>query len=147
LIAAQSKVPSNSCTNSPRIAAAASRAREMTDAIMAFDGVWGVNLYASYATMRANLDPGKKGGERDVEYVFAAVADIDNDPGKAAQREIGIEPSYVIESSPGNFQRIYLFDDRSRQPRPNLSCVRSMRRSAAIMRNATVPMFGAFPGR
>jgi hypothetical protein len=31
-------------------------------------------------------------------------------PGKPAQREIDIEPSYVIESSPGNFQRIYFFD-------------------------------------
>jgi hypothetical protein len=88
---------------------AVGRVREMIDAIMAFDGVWGVNLYASYATMRASLEPGKKGGERDVEYVFGAVVDIDNDK-NASCREISIEPSYVVESSPGNFQRMYFFD-------------------------------------
>jgi Primase C terminal 2 (PriCT-2)/RepB DNA-primase from phage plasmid len=89
---------------------AVGQTKQMIDAIMAFDGTWGVNLYSSYATMRANLAPGKKGAERDVEYVFAAVADIDTDPGKAEQREIGVEPSYVVESSPGNFQRVYIFE-------------------------------------
>jgi hypothetical protein len=64
-------------------------------------------LYAQYGTMHRDLSPGKKGGERDVEAVFAAVADIDND--KCFQRGIPIEPSYVVESSPGNFQRIYIF--------------------------------------
>jgi hypothetical protein len=80
---------------------------EMAAAIMAFDGVRGVNLYAQYGTMRRELCPGKKGGECDVELVFAAVADIDND--KVAQCEIQIEPSYIVESSPGNFQRVYIF--------------------------------------
>jgi Primase C terminal 2 (PriCT-2)/RepB DNA-primase from phage plasmid len=74
---------------------------------MAFDGVAGVNLYAQYGTMSRDLAAGKKGGERDVDRVFAAVADIDND--KLTQREIPVEPSYVIESSPGNFQRVYIF--------------------------------------
>jgi RepB DNA-primase from phage plasmid len=79
----------------------------MVNAIMAFDGVPGVNLYAQYGTMHRDLSPGKKGGERDVEAVFAAVADIDND--KGSQRGIPIEPSYVVESSPGNFQHVYIF--------------------------------------
>jgi hypothetical protein len=79
----------------------------MVNAVMAFDGVPGVNLYAQYGTMHRDLSPGKKGGERDVEAVFAAVADIDND--KTSQLGIPIEPSYVVESSPGNFQHIYIF--------------------------------------
>jgi hypothetical protein len=78
----------------------------MVGAIMAFDGAPGVNLYAQYGTMRRDLAPGKKGGECDVEAVFAAVADIDND--KHRHRTIAIEPSYVVESSPGNFQN-YIF--------------------------------------
>lgn len=72
--------------------------KQMIDAIMAFDGVWGVNLYSCYATMRENLEPGKKGGERDVEYVFGVTADIDND--KGGQRTIDIVPSYSISTSP-----------------------------------------------
>jgi Primase C terminal 2 (PriCT-2)/RepB DNA-primase from phage plasmid len=79
----------------------------MVAAVMAYDGVPGVNLYAQYGTMRRDLPLGKKGGEADVEAVFAAVADIDAD--KLTQREIPIEPSYVVESSPGNFQRVYIF--------------------------------------
>jgi hypothetical protein len=82
----------------------------MAHAIMAFEGVPGVNLYAQYGTMGRDLAPGRKGGEADVEAVFAAVVDYDND--KGGQREIPIEPSYVVESSPGNFQQVFVF------PRP-----------------------------
>jgi RepB DNA-primase from phage plasmid len=80
----------------------------MVEAAMAFDGVPGGNLYAGYGTMRGDLSPGKKGGEADARHVFAAVADIDNDK-EGAQREIPVEPSYIVESSPGNFQRVYIF--------------------------------------
>jgi hypothetical protein len=40
---------------------AVGRTKEMIDAVMAHENTWGVNIYSSYATMRENLDPGKKG--------------------------------------------------------------------------------------
>jgi hypothetical protein len=79
----------------------------MIDAVMAFEGVPGVNLYSPWCVMRGDLAPGRKGAERDVQHVLAAVADIDND--KCIQREIQVEPSYIVESSPGNFQHVYIF--------------------------------------
>ena len=79
----------------------------MVAAIMTFDGVAGVNLYAQYGTMCRVLQHGKKGGERDIDRVLAAVADYDND--KGGQREIPVEASYIVESSWGNFQHIYVF--------------------------------------
>ena len=79
----------------------------MVDAIMSFNGVPSVNLYAPWCVMRGDLAPGKKGAECDVQHVLAAVADVDND--KCIHREIQVEPSYVVETSPGNFQSIYVF--------------------------------------
>jgi len=82
----------------------------MVRAVMTFEKVPGANMFAQYGSMRCELPPGKKGGESDVEAVFASVADIDSD--KCVQCTIPVDPSYVIESSPGNFQRVYIF------PRP-----------------------------
>ena len=79
----------------------------MVEAIMAFDGTPGVNLYSPFATMRPDMAPGKKGGERDVLFSLAAVADVDTD--KGAQPVIPLEPNYVISSSPGNFQKVYAY--------------------------------------
>jgi predicted P-loop ATPase len=84
----------------------------MVEAVMAFDGVHGTNIYAPYATMFSDLRYGGKGSEKNVKHVFAAVADIDRDPGKPVQAEIPVAPSYAVETSPGNYQYIYVF------PRP-----------------------------
>lgn len=92
------------------------RVDRMVAAIMAYDGVPGVNLYAGYHTMRHNLEPGKRGGERDVEWVLAGVVDVDNDAGKGGQAEIPLAASYVVSSSPGNFQCVYIF------PKPLTAC-------------------------
>ena len=80
----------------------------MIDAIMDYDGVAGVNIYAPYATMRADLAVCRKGSERDVCYSLAAIEDVDND--KQGRATIPLEASYVVESSPGNFQRVHVFD-------------------------------------
>jgi len=85
---------------------------KMVEAIMCYDQVPGINLYAPFCGMFSNLAFGAKGGERSVKHVFAAVADIDRDPGKPVQATIDVQPSYVIETSPGNFQYFFIF------PRP-----------------------------
>ena len=79
----------------------------MVTAIMGYDGVPGVNLYAPYSLMSQGLKPNQRGGEKDVLYLLAAVADLDRD--KHEQAKIPLEPSYVVESSPGNRQDVYIF--------------------------------------
>ena len=102
--------------------------RRMVEAIMAFDRMLGVNIYAPYCTMFSDLHFGAKGGEKNVLWVFAAVADIDRDPGKPVQAEIPIRASYVIESSPGNYQCVYIF----RQP----ICAKAAKPVLAAMHDA-----------
>jgi hypothetical protein len=83
----------------------------MIEAIMALEHHPSVNLYAPFAVMRRDLEPGKKGGEADVVAVLAAVGDLDND--KNEKYEIGdlpLAPAYVMESSAGNFQPVYPFE-------------------------------------
>ena len=82
----------------------------MVDVIMAFEKHPRLNLYAPWCVMRADLEPSKKGSEGDVTAVLAAIEDQDND--KHQRVKVPVEPSYVIESSAGNFQPIYVF------PRP-----------------------------
>ena len=58
--------------------------------------------------MRRDLEPGKKGAEDDVVAVLAAVPDLDND--KYTIGELPVEAPYIVESSPGNFQPVYVFE-------------------------------------
>src|SRR5262249_3536864 len=51
----------------------------MTDAIMAFENHPAVNLYLPWCVMRGDLEIGKKGSEKDITAVLAAVGDLDND--------------------------------------------------------------------
>ena len=80
----------------------------MIETIMGFDGHPRVNLYTPWAVMRSDLDPGKKGAETDVIAVLAAVGDLDND--KYQIGELPVEAPYIVESSPGNFQPVYVFE-------------------------------------
>jgi RepB DNA-primase from phage plasmid len=80
----------------------------MIETIMGFEGRPWINLYAPWAVMRSDLPPRKKGGESDVVACLAAIADLDNDKHKFG--ELPVEPSYVIETSPGNYQAFYFFD-------------------------------------
>jgi hypothetical protein len=81
----------------------------MVDVIMAFEGHPEVNLYAPWAVMRRDLEPGEKGRETDVVAVLAAVGDLDNDKGKFPLDALPVAPPYIVESSPGNFQAVYAF--------------------------------------
>ena len=80
----------------------------MIETIMGFDGHPRVNLYTPWAVMRSDLEPGKKGAETDVIAVLAAVGDLDND--KYQIGELPVEAPYIVESSPGNFQPVYVFE-------------------------------------
>ena len=80
----------------------------MVKKIMGFENHPSVNLYAPWSVMRRDLEPGKKGAEADVVAVLAAVPDLDND--KYTIDELPVKAPYVVESSPGNFQPVYVFE-------------------------------------
>lgn len=81
----------------------------MVAAITAHDDVPGANVYAGLQVMRKGLQRGKRGTESDIVAVLGLVADMDSDTGKAGG-ELPVEPSFVIETSPGNGQPAWLFD-------------------------------------
>ncbi|WP_158556128.1 DUF3987 domain-containing protein [Ensifer sp. M14] len=80
----------------------------MVDAIMAHASTPNANCYVCPNLMRTSLERGKKGAEADVLAVLALVADLDDDTGRSGT--MPIEPSYVVESSPGNYQCFLLLD-------------------------------------
>lgn len=78
------------------------------DAIMAHADTPHANVYVCPNLMRPTLERGKKGGERDVVAVLALVADMDDDTGKSGT--MPVDPNYVVESSPSNYQCFLLLD-------------------------------------
>jgi len=58
--------------------------------------------------MRPKLKRTSRGKESDIIAVIGLVADLDVDTGKTG--EMPVEPSFVIETSPGNSQPVVLFD-------------------------------------
>jgi RecA-family ATPase len=81
----------------------------MVEAIEAHRDTPGVNVYCGLQVMRRGLQRGKRGGKADVVAVLGLVADMDADTGNNAGT-YPLEPNYVIETSPGNFQPFWLFD-------------------------------------
>ncbi|MFZ3326174.1 MAG: DNA-primase RepB domain-containing protein [Methylocella sp.] len=80
----------------------------MVETIMGFEGHPRANLYIPWAVMRRDLEPNRKGAEADVTSVLAGVSDLDGD--KGINTKLPIEAPYIVETSPGNFQPIYIFD-------------------------------------
>lgn len=78
------------------------------DAVMAHASTPHANTYICPNLMRPTLERGKKGGESDVVAVLALVADLDDDTGRSGT--MPLDPNYVIESSPGNYQCFLLLD-------------------------------------
>lgn len=78
------------------------------DAVMAHAETPNANTYICPNLMRPTLERGKKGGESDVVAVLALVADMDDDTGRSGT--MPVDPNYVVESSPGNFQCFLLLD-------------------------------------
>lgn len=79
------------------------------DAIMAHAETPHANTYICPNLMRPTLERGKKGGENDVVAVLALVADMDGDTGRSGT--MPVDPNYVVESSPGNYQCFLLLDE------------------------------------
>jgi hypothetical protein len=101
-----------------------------------------LNLYAPWSVFRRDLEPGKKGSEADVVAVLAAVDDLDND--KYSLGELPVEAPYIIETSPGNFQPVYIFERRLPPPLPSRSWPPFAILSAVIAPQRTPPTSGEF---
>jgi hypothetical protein len=71
----------------------------------------GLNVYLEARTVRADLRGAKRGGLDDTEFVFGLVVDSDNDKGKGGT--ITARPSFVIETSSGNYHYWYFFAQRA----------------------------------
>lgn len=74
----------------------------------------GRNVYVPPAVMRPDLPARTKGGEADIVSVLGLVADFDDDDAANWQTRMPVEPSFVLETSPGRFQAFAIFD----QPLP-----------------------------
>jgi hypothetical protein len=80
----------------------------MIEAAMAHSATPNANVYICPNLMRPTLERGKKGGESDVIAVLALVADMDDDTGRSGS--MPVDPNYVVESSPGNYQCFLTLD-------------------------------------
>lgn len=81
----------------------------MVDAITAHSSTPHVNVYSGLQVMRRGLARGQRGGEKDIVAVLGLVADMDSDTGHSSG-VYPIDPNYVIETSPGNLQPMWLFE-------------------------------------
>jgi hypothetical protein len=84
----------------------------MVEAINAHAATPGANVYCGLHLMRADLPRGKRGGKVDIRAVLGLVCDMDADTGKVGI--MPVEPSYIVQTSPGNSQPVILFDDPMR---------------------------------
>jgi hypothetical protein len=81
----------------------------MVEAINAHASTPGANVYCGLHLMRSDLPRGKRGGKADIRAVLGLVCDMDADTGKVGI--MPVEPSYIVQTSPGNSQPVILFDD------------------------------------
>jgi hypothetical protein len=79
---------------------------EMVDVIMALEHRPHLNVYAPFHIVRFGLGARERGGLQDIVAVLALVVDQDADKEKAG--ELPLLPHYVMESSPGNKQPVYV---------------------------------------
>jgi hypothetical protein len=86
----------------------------MVEAVMSHASTQNANVYICPNLMRPTLERGKKGTEADVTAVLALVADMDSDTGLSGT--MPVEPNYVVESSPGNYQCFLLLDTAMQVP-------------------------------
>lgn len=80
----------------------------MIDAIEAHAETPEANVYVGLQVMRKGLGRGKRGTESDIVAVLGLVADMDADTGKIGQ--MPFDPSFVLQTSPGNKQPFWIFD-------------------------------------
>ena len=80
----------------------------MVDTIMLYESREHANVYIGLHVMSRDIGSGNRGAKKNIRAVFGLVADMDGDTGKVGK--MPLEPSYVVETSPGNFQSAILFD-------------------------------------
>ncbi|WP_162459128.1 DNA-primase RepB domain-containing protein [Desulfosarcina ovata] len=68
------------------------------------------NIYVPLCTMRTNLPAGLKGSEQDIEKTIGFCGDFDDERACEYSDRLPLPPDCVIESSPGRFQTLYLFN-------------------------------------
>ncbi|MGA1803655.1 DNA-primase RepB domain-containing protein [Rhizobium sp. HT1-10] len=78
------------------------------DAVMAHSQTPHLNVFIGTQVMRSTLGRGQRGKESDIVAVLALVVDLDADTGLAGH--MPVQPSYVLETSPGNYQPFLLLD-------------------------------------
>lgn len=101
------------------------------DAIQYVEIGW--NVYIEGRTIRPDLGPKQRGGVDDTVFVFALVVDDDRDRGRSCK--LDIEPSLIVESSPGN-RHLWLFFDRP-MGRPAIELGRRLRGAAGDVDGCT----------
>jgi hypothetical protein len=80
----------------------------MVAAVMAHCSTPGANVYTGLHLMRSDLPRGRRGTRNDIVCVLGLVVDMDADTGKFGA--MPVEPSYTMQTSPGNSQPVILFD-------------------------------------
>lgn len=68
------------------------------------------NVYMPLAVFRPDLPDGRKGGEDDVIGTLGLVADFDDDQARSYRERLPLPPDYVLETSEGRYQTVYLLD-------------------------------------
>ena len=67
------------------------------------------NVYVFFGVMRPGLSGPERGGKADIVVLTALVVDADRDKGELP-RAAPVNPSMVIESSPGNTQQVFFLE-------------------------------------
>jgi hypothetical protein len=76
--------------------------------VLGFEDKRNWNVFIGLSAFRADLPKTKKPATADCIGVFGLIADCDTD--KSKNRSIPIEPTFEINSSPGNYQKAFIFD-------------------------------------
>lgn len=76
--------------------------------IKAHEDTSNANIYISYALLKSKPTRRERGGKDHLNAIIGLVVDLDADTGKTG--EMPVEPSFEIETSPGNRQSVILFD-------------------------------------
>jgi putative DNA primase/helicase len=94
--------------------------QDSLDEIRRADGLNNVNVHFSWHVLRPDLPPRVRGGNDDLVATLALVADFDNgsghlegnnfDPATGTIPGLTVAPTAVVETSPGNYQALFIFD-------------------------------------
>ncbi len=68
------------------------------------------NVYMPLVLMNPELKRGAKGGRDDIQSLFGLCADFDDDQAHLWKERLPAKPSFVMETSQGRYQAVYLFE-------------------------------------